>query len=89
MSVTRRVENMFRRGKTEELVRADLRARGCPGPRVSQLMKRARVAGLPPEKAPAESPPKWLPVHLHGAIESMLKAIPMATRHATKQPSPA
>ncbi|CAK0887260.1 unnamed protein product, partial [Prorocentrum cordatum] len=32
----------LRRGEAEEVIRADLRARGCPPPRISQLFKGAR-----------------------------------------------
>ena len=40
------VEGMLRDGGAEVLVRGDLRARGCPMPRVSQLISDARRAGL-------------------------------------------
>eukprot|EP00959_Pyramimonas_sp_CCMP1952_P291392 6095353-Pyramimonas_sp.AAC.1 len=32
----------LRRGEAEEVIRADLQARGCPPPRISQLFKGAR-----------------------------------------------
>ena len=46
------VEGMLRDGGTEELVRGDLLARGCPMSRVSQLISDARRAGLLLENVP-------------------------------------
>jgi len=43
---------MCRRGLTEDLIRVDLRARGCPKARVSQLIRDARLQGALPVASP-------------------------------------
>ena len=47
---------MCRRGITEDIIRADLKARGCPKARVSQLIRDARLKGALPAASAAKPP---------------------------------